>query len=917
MKSHLKHTQKIISLILVLAVCFSLGIFTGQNYQPIAEAAPQTPTTILDGYTISGTIYDMAVSGDIAYLGGNISATNFLTDYGAVVSSSTGAITAGDFAINDTVYAVASDGASGWYIGGSFTSVGGVERNYLAHIESDGSLDETWNPNADDVVSYIAVSGSDIYVNGDFTTIGGQSRAGLAKLNNTNGNADVTWNPNFDGSVVDIAVSGSDIFVAGSFTTIGGQSRAGLAKLNNTNGNADATWDPGPDGSVRVLYVSGSDIYAGGFFSTIGGQSRAGLAKLNNTNGNADATWDPDPNFDELVSSIVVSGSDIYVSGDFTTIGGQSRAGLAKLNNTNGNADATWDPNPDSSVNAIAVSGSDIFVGGSFESIGAIGSGLLAVDLITNELTDWHPIVSGEVSTLEISGSDIYIGGEFSAVDGTARNNLAKIDLDTGEVDATWDPNLTGSNIGAIAITGSDIYVSGAFTVVGGLARDNVAKLNNTNGNADAAFDMSTYFNGFGQFPSMDVLDSYLYIATTSAVTIGMTQYRSVFRTNRSTGEIDTSWSGGCTACGAADPYFVKVISPYIYVSGNFASYQAGAPSGRLIRLNLDGSVDTSWAPASDDRVYAIAESGSTVFAGGTFTSIGGQARNRLAALNRSDGLADSVWDPGLSSGVNALAVYESSILVGGNFTGRFKRYDFPEVSFSSATTEEYESAGHVSLPITLSAASDLDTTFDYTLTSGTATVGTDVTQTSGSITISEGDTSYSLGLDLVDDLIPESNETFTVTLSNLEGALLGDNSVLTFTIFGQSESTSSGSGGGAGSQLPVPPVLTTPTTPGITVPSTPTSPVLPSPMPETFTRDLQYGSNGEDVKQLQQFLNFRGFIVSPSGYGSPGNETIYFRSRTMRALQSFQRVYIDTLKEANGRLDGATRDLINFMASF
>jgi hypothetical protein len=288
-----------------------------------------------------------------------------------------------------------------------------------------------------------------------------------------------------------------------------------------------------------------------------------------------------------------------------------------------------------------------------------------------------------------------------------------------------------------------------------------------------------------------------------------------------------------------------------------------------------------------------------------------------LAKLDSATASADLVWNPSPGGSVLDIEIYGSSVLVGGSFSGGVKRYDFPTVGFSSATASGLESSGSQSVTINMSSASDLDTTVSYTVTSGTAIAGTDVTQTSGTITFVAGDTVKYLQLDLVDDTVPENSETFTVTLSVTGGALLGDLDELTFTIQGESESTSSGSGGG-GASTPTS-VVTDPANNPAQLPTSDivfpiSSPVLKL---QPFARDLQYGSNGADVALLQKFLNFRGFTVSPSGFGSPGNETIYFRSRTMSALQSFQRVYIDTLKEANGRLDGATRDLINFMANF
>jgi len=55
------------------------------------------------------------------------------------------------------------------------------------------------------------------------------------------------------------------------------------------------------------------------------------------------------------------------------------------------------------------------------------------------------------------------------------------------------------------------------------------------------------------------------------------------------------------------------------------------------------------------------------------------------------------------------------------------------------------------------------------------------------------------------------------------------------------------------------------------------------------FTRNLQVGSSGEDVKRLQQWLNANGFPVAASGPGSPGSETTVFGAATRAALAKFQ----------------------------
>lgn len=56
------------------------------------------------------------------------------------------------------------------------------------------------------------------------------------------------------------------------------------------------------------------------------------------------------------------------------------------------------------------------------------------------------------------------------------------------------------------------------------------------------------------------------------------------------------------------------------------------------------------------------------------------------------------------------------------------------------------------------------------------------------------------------------------------------------------------------------------------------------------YTRDLEIGMKGDDVRKLQKYLNANGYLVSNSGDGSPGYETTFFGSLTQKALITFQR---------------------------
>ncbi|MDO8469619.1 MAG: peptidoglycan-binding protein [bacterium] len=56
-----------------------------------------------------------------------------------------------------------------------------------------------------------------------------------------------------------------------------------------------------------------------------------------------------------------------------------------------------------------------------------------------------------------------------------------------------------------------------------------------------------------------------------------------------------------------------------------------------------------------------------------------------------------------------------------------------------------------------------------------------------------------------------------------------------------------------------------------------------------SFSRNLQFNSHGEDVRQLQTFLNSNGFPVAAGGAGSPGHETNLFGNATRAALARYQ----------------------------
>ena len=309
------------------------------------------------------------------------------------------------------VYALAVSGST-VYAGGRFSSIGGRARNNIAALDASTGEATVWNPSAGGSVYRLAVSGSTVYAGGNFSSIGGVVRNNIAALDANTGRA-TTWNPNASAVVSTLALSGSTVFAGGYFTSIGGQPRNQIAALDAQTGSATA-WDANanlpsfclekcpPDFGVLALAVSGPTVYAGGYFTSIGGQPRNQIAALDARTGDATA-WNPSAggpetyavSFARDVDAFALSGSTVYVGGQFTSIGGQPRNNLAALDATTGRASA-WNPNAGDVVNALAVSGSTVYAGGRFSSIGGRARNLIAaLGVRSGRPTAWNPNARG------------------------------------------------------------------------------------------------------------------------------------------------------------------------------------------------------------------------------------------------------------------------------------------------------------------------------------------------------------------------------------------------------------------------------------------------------------------------------------------------------------------------------------------
>jgi hypothetical protein len=514
------------------------------------------------------------------------------------------------------------------------------------------------------------------FLGGSFGSVRGQARMGLAQVDSS-GNV-TAWNPGTDGPVYALSVSAGVVYAGGNFNAVGGQPRKSLAAISATTGVVSA-WDPqaGPIAhpTIEAIIVLGNTIYVGGNFTFIGQQTRNYIAALDAASGLATG-WNP--NADNRVYALTVrvevfptASTTVYAGGQFANIGGAARNFVAALDATGAatGAATAWNPAPNGIVRALNVNGPSVFVGGLFTSIGGQSRRNLA--LISGSglaSTTFDPSPDFSVLALTRAGNILYVGGTFTAIGGLPRRGLAQIDL-LGFTVTAWDPSPNMGKINALAVAGTRLFAGGGFTGMGGVTRLGLAALDATTGSA-TSWDPGPQV---GRVRAFAIGDGILYAGGTFTSIAG--QPRNMLAAiDRTTGAV-TGWSPGVFGGVTVSTLLFRPSGPgagTVYIGGLFPFVGGFARNNIAAADAVTGNL-ASWDPNADGWVHALAASGDTIYAGGEFAHIGGQSRNALAALDGSTGTA-TTWSPipdlqSPARGVDALAVVGGNVHAGGNYS--------------------------------------------------------------------------------------------------------------------------------------------------------------------------------------------------------------------------------------------------------
>jgi uncharacterized delta-60 repeat protein len=291
---------------------------------------------------------------------------------------------------NGVVYSMALQPDGKLLIGGIFQSVNGIPQFGVARLNTNGSLDTSFNAAIGPAPIEVQVAlQSDHKILVETTVLNGTTTHDTLYRLNADGTRDTNWLVTLDGPVSAMAQqSDGKIIIVGSFTP-------GVGRLT-TNGVFDTTFLNGMSGvtglAKGVAIQPDGKVLIGGYFFFVNHVARTRLARLN-TDGSVDAGFqngmagaDGDP-----VAIALQPDGKVLIGGYFNSVNNTPRSGIARLNS-------------DGSLNTT------------------FQNGMAGADV---------PAVLSLV--LQPDGK-VLIGGGFTAINGVTRYRIARLNVN-GSVD--------------------------------------------------------------------------------------------------------------------------------------------------------------------------------------------------------------------------------------------------------------------------------------------------------------------------------------------------------------------------------------------------------------------------------------------------------------------------------------------------
>lgn len=590
--------------------------------------------------------------------------------------------------LNAQVWAMAhaNDGSRDILVGGTFTQLGDITINRLARLKYNGDRIESFSigtgfNNTVQAILPTRDGSGQMYVAGLFTDFDGNTTADYLVRLNADGSWDNTFAPVIVGVVYALEYGpGDTIFVGGAFTTVNGSATTPRLVQLAANGTTVTSFDVATGGAltteVRALRLSADEnsLFVGGLFTTYRGTTVNRIMKVNVSNGALAAGW-TGVGVNNYVYDIELAPEDtneIYIGGSFTQYGATASNALriARLA-PNGTLSATFNAAAGATnafsgvVRDIVVARdgtNDIYVGGEFTAFKGTTQNYFARVQSNGTLSagfgnrGFGSYVYALLMPPSASNpyDDVYVGGNFTTYDSFGFARLVRLNKDgTPDVGINIGAGIAGGSGLVYEIAelndGSDrLFVAGSFGTYRGAASANLVRINQ-DGSVDTSFNVGTGFNSYVRTLYYDKANQKLYVGGAFTTYKGVAATRMV-RLNMD-GSLDSTFNIGT---GFND--VVREIIPApghagkVYVGGSFTTYK-GVNSNRAIRLNADGSIDNSFNIGSGFSSYIqvakpVGDGTNDIYMAGQFSTYNGTARNYIVRL-RDSGQINSAFNVG------------------------------------------------------------------------------------------------------------------------------------------------------------------------------------------------------------------------------------------------------------------------------
>jgi hypothetical protein len=319
---------------------------------------------------------------------------------------------------------------------------------------------------------------------------------------------------------------------------------------------------------------------------------------------------------------------------------------------------------PDGTVFDMQRKGETLYLAGDFNRVGYLTGGAALFNQGVDDPDLDFPYIEGEVYEIIPDGTGgWFIGGEFDRVIDLNIRNLVHI-LPDMTIDEGFiiNPN---NKVNALALHNNILYIGGKFTQIDGTLSPNLAAYDL---NADALMTFDVQVNL--EVTDLLIYENFLIMGGWFSTVNGITHNRLA--------KVDLSTQEPVSFPSVQSGYVNRLLvkDDILYVGGGFNSnvnWNTFSENRRnLFAVDLTDTVVTDWAPVVSgfgfgQRVNALAAIGDTIYFGGSFSQVDGEARVNLAAVTKQGALLDFSPDP--SAEIFALAGINNKLWVGGDFT--------------------------------------------------------------------------------------------------------------------------------------------------------------------------------------------------------------------------------------------------------